>query len=281
MKKHLLLLLLVLAITACKAEKNTHVQASPVLAGETVVLFQTSMGDFRVKLYNETPQHRDNFIKLVQKHTYDGIIFHRIIKSFMIQAGDPTAKDVPPGEPTGAGDVGYTIPCEIVYPQYYHKFGALAAARENDDVNPSRASSGCQFYIVTGQKWTQPKLEFKEKELNDARLKVYYDSIAAKHHEEIVKLRQAKKKNELASLQDEMEKQAKQLLAERPAFKLTPQMVKDYTTIGGTPHLDNEYTVFGEVIEGWDVVDAIQKVRTDRRNRPVDDVTLIKVSIEK
>lgn len=280
MKKLMLLALLILTMGACKAEKKADMYTASVAADETVVLFETSAGNFKVKLYNETPKHRDNFIKLVKNKTYEGIIFHRVIKSFMVQAGDPTAKDVPPGEPCGAGDIGYTIPCEIVYPQYYHKFGALAAARENDDVNPKRESSGCQFYIVTGQKWTQPKLEFKEKELNDARLKVIFDSISSSHHQEIVDLRKAKAVDKLSALQDTMETQAKKKLEENPAFKLTPQMLKDYTTIGGTPHLDNSYTVFGEVVEGFDVINTIQSVRTDRRNRPVDDVTIIKVSIE-
>ncbi|MCQ2239506.1 MAG: peptidylprolyl isomerase [Bacteroidaceae bacterium] len=279
MKKIVLFLLLALTMGACKAEKKGEVYTRSVAEGETVVLFETSAGNFKVKLYNETPKHRDNFIKLVKDKTYEGIIFHRVIKSFMIQAGDPTAKNVPPGEACGAGDIGYTVPCEIVYPKYYHKFGALAAARENDDVNPKRESSGCQFYIVTGQKWTQPKLEFKEKELNDARLKVYFDSISASHHDEIVSLRKAKAVDKLSALQDTMEAQAKQKLQENPAFKITPEMLKDYTTLGGTPHLDNAYTVFGEVIEGFDVINDIQQVRTDRRNRPVDDVTIIKVSL--
>lgn len=279
MKKIVLFLLLALTMGACKAEKKGEVYTRSVAEGETVVLFETSAGNFKVKLYNETPKHRDNFIKLVKAKTYEGIIFHRVIKSFMIQAGDPTAKNVPPGEACGAGDIGYTVPCEIVYPKYYHKFGALAAARENDDVNPKRESSGCQFYIVTGQKWTQPKLEFKEKELNDARLKVYFDSISASHHDEIVSLRKAKAVDKLSALQDTMEAQAKQKLQENPAFKITPEMLKDYTTLGGTPHLDNAYTVFGEVIEGFDVINDIQQVRTDRRNRPVDDVTIIKVSL--
>ena len=131
---------------------------------ETLVLIDTDMGKIKVKLYNETPQHRDNFIKLINEGRYDGLIFHRIIKQFMVQGGDVTSKDAPIDKPLGDGDLGYTVPAEIVYPKYFHKRGALCAARTGDDTNPERASSATQFYIVTGKFFTDMELDKKEVE---------------------------------------------------------------------------------------------------------------------
>ena len=135
MKKITTMLILLLVICACKAEKKMT-PFSTLSDDDTVVLIETSSGEIKVKLYNDTPKHRDNFIKNVKNHMYDGIIFHRVVKNFMIQTGDPSARDVPQGAPAGGGDVSWTVPAEIVYPKYFHKYGALAAARENDDVNP-------------------------------------------------------------------------------------------------------------------------------------------------
>lgn len=278
MKKIIALLVLLLVFCACKAEKKMT-PFSSISDDDTIVLIETSSGDIKVKLYSDTPKHRDNFIKNIKEHMYDGIIFHRVVKNFMIQAGDPSAKDLPQGAPAGGGDVNWTVPAEIIYPKYFHKYGALAAARENDDVNPNKESSGCQFYIVTGTKWTEAKLMSKEKELNDVRQKEYFNKLVKESKDEVAKLRKNKDTVKLLELQDSLERKSEEMLKENPAIKITPEQEMIYSTIGGMPHLDNNYTVFGEVVEGMDIVEAISKVRTDRRNRPVDDITINKITI--
>ena len=197
-----------------------HLQAQEV---ETLVLIDTDMGKIKVKIFNDTAQHRDNFINNVKEHRYDGLLFHRVIKQFMVQGGDISSKDAPIEQHLGDGDPGYTIPAEIVYPKYFHKRGMLCAARTSDDENPERASSGTQFYIVTGKFYTEMEL-------------------------------------------DKMEK------AENRTF--TPEERQAYMLEGGAPHLDNKYTVFGEVIKGMKVVDKIQFVETNEDDRPLKNIKI-------
>ena len=246
---------------------------------ETKVKIETNYGDIVVKLYDETTQHRDNFIKLVEQGTYEGTLFHRVIKDFMIQAGDPESKNAPKGKMLGSGDVGYTVPAEFVYPQYFHKRGVLAATREGDQVNPQRASSGCQFYIVTGRVFNDSTLLSMEQQRNQQRLTVAFNALAQKRMKEIYKLRKAGDQEALMDLQDSLIAQAEKEVAQQPEFRFTPEQVKAYTTVGGTPHLDGEYTVFGEVLEGMDIVDRIQKVKTDRNDRPEEDVVIKKMTL--
>jgi peptidylprolyl isomerase len=246
---------------------------------ETLLKIETSMGDITVKLYNETPRHRDNFIKLAEEGTYEGTLFHRVIKDFMIQAGDPESKNAPKGKMLGSGDVGYTLPAEFVYPKYFHKKGVLSAARQGDNVNPEKASSGCQFYIVTGQVYSDSTLLSMEQKLNENKLATVFNALAQKHMKDIYKMRKANDEEGLYDLQEKLYAQAEAEVAKQPQFHFTPEQVKAYTTVGGTPHLDNEYTVFGEVVEGMDVVDKIQQVKTDRSDRPQEDVKIIKVSV--
>lgn len=196
---------------------------------ETIILMSTTLGDIKLKLYNETPKHRDNFIKLVNEHYYDSTLFHRVIQGFMIQGGDPNSRKAAPGVMLGNGETGYTIPAEF-NPMLFHKKGVLAAARQGDEVNPKKESSGCQFYIVQGKPCTNADLDNYE-----SRMKT----------------------------------------------KFTPEQRKAYTTIGGTPHLDGNYTVYGEVIEGLDVVDKIAATPVDQMTRPVKDVRIIKAVIVK
>ncbi len=245
----------------------------------TFVKIETTMGDIRVKLYDETPLHRDNFVKLVKEGLYEGTLFHRVIKDFMIQAGDPTSKDAPKGKSLGAGDVGYTVPAEFVYPQYFHKKGALSAARQGDEVNPKKASSGCQFYIVTGKVFNDSTLLSMEQQKNEGRLTAIFNAKAKMYMKEIYKMRKDNDEEGLYALQDTLLAQAEAEAALQPDFHFTPEQMAAYTTIGGTPHLDNEYTVFGEVVEGLDVVDKIQRVKTSPSDRPEDDVRIVRMVI--
>lgn len=271
-----LLTILVCGFVACKSDKKAK-----DMSEETKLKIETTAGDIVVKLYNETPQHRDNFIKLAENGTYEGTLFHRVIKDFMIQAGDPDSKNASKGQMLGAGDVGYTVPAEFVYPKYFHKKGALSAARQGDNVNPEKASSGCQFYIVTGKVYSDSTLLGMEQQMNQMRFNNLFNTLASKHAKDIYKMRKAGDQEGLMNLQDTLIAQVEKQLAGQPEFRFTPEQVKAYTTVGGTPHLDGEYTVFGEVLEGMDVVDKIQRVKTDRNDRPEEDVKIIKVEVLK
>ncbi len=202
-----------------------QVQAQDV---ETLVLIDTDMGKIKVKLFNDTPLHRDNFIKNVKEHRYDGLLFHRVIKQFMIQGGDINSKGAPIEQHLGDGDLGYTIPAEIVYPKYFHRRGMLCAARTGDDENPERASSATQFYIVTGKFFTGMELDKMEK--TEGR------TFTAE---------------------------------ERDAYMLQ----------GGAPHLDNKYTIFGEVVNGMKMVDKIQFVDTNDEDRPLKNISIKSMKI--
>lgn len=193
------------------------------------VEMRTTMGDITLLLYNDTPLHRDNFIKLVNENVYEGLLFHRVIDRFMIQAGDPKSKDAKPGTMLGDGTLGYTIPAEFL-PNHFHKRGALCAARQGDQVNPRKESSSCQFYIAQGQVWGEADLNMME---------------------------------------------------QRFGKKFSPEQRKAYTTVGGTPHLDGDYTVFGEVLKGMEVVDKIAAAPRDKYDRPLEDIRIISVKILK
>ena len=277
MKKIVLILLTIsfCGLIACK----TGTKKGEDMDKETLVKIETTAGDIKVKLYNETPKHRDNFIKLVKDGMYEGTLFHRVIKDFMIQAGDPDSKNAPKGKMLGAGDVGYTIPAEFVYPKFFHKKGALSAARQGDNVNPKKESSGCQFYIVTGKVYNDSTLLSMESQMNENKINVIFNTLAQKHMKEIYKMRKANDENGLYDLQEKLFAEAQEIAAKQPEFHFTPEQIEAYTTVGGTPHLDGEYTVFGEVVEGMDVVDKIQQVKTDRSDRPEDDVKIIKATI--
>lgn len=274
MKKTIILLTLIACCIACTGNRKKNYS----MTNETLVRLETTMGDITVKLYDETPKHRDNFIKLVKEGVYDSTLFHRVIQNFMIQAGDPTSKTANDIAKLGSGDIGYTIPAEFV-PTLYHKRGALAAARQPDNVNPERASSGCQFYIVTGQVFNEDQLIAMEKNMNQARLDTIFQNLARKHMKEIFKMRKADDTAGLLALQDTLERQAKAQQKEEGVRKFTPEQIKIYTSKGGAPHLDGDYTVFGEVVEGMDAVSRIEAVKTNKADRPIENIRILKATI--
>ncbi|MDE5586536.1 MAG: peptidylprolyl isomerase [Muribaculaceae bacterium] len=247
-----------------------------VPAGPTLDI-ATSVGNIKIRLYDDTPQHRDNFLKLAKEGYYDGVLFHRVIDDFMVQTGDPDSKEAPAGAVLGSGGPDYTIPAEIVYPKHYHKYGALAAARTGDEMNPERKSSGSQFYIVTGKKYLPQQLSRMEEMSVQKQLQSYFMDLQRQHMDTIRQLRLAKDSVGLENLRQELIKETE---ANVKPVTMTEEQVRDYTTIGGTPHLDGQYTVFGEVLEGMDTVEKIQKAETDGRDRPKEDIRIISIKVE-
>ena len=246
----------------------------------TKVKLETTLGDIVVELYNETPQHRDNFIKLVKEGYYDGVLFHRVIKDFMIQTGDGNSKNAGPETTLGDGDPGYTIEAEFVYPQYFHKRGALAAARTGDQVNPERRSSGSQFYIVTGKIYSSDELNMMAKRMADMKKQDIFRRLVTENNAKIQQLQQSQDTAGLQALQNELIQQT-EAEAANVAAKFTDEQIDAYTSVGGTPHLDGQYTVFGEVVSGMDVVDKIQNTTTGRMDRPTVDIKIVKATIVK
>ena len=246
----------------------------------TKIRINTTEGDIVVRLYDETPKHRDNFLKLVKEEFFNGTLFHRVIKDFMIQGGDPDSKDAPLGKRLGTGGPGYTIPAEFIYPKYFHKRGALSAARLADQVNPERESSGSQFYIVWGKVYKPQELKQMERQMEMQQEQVIFNQLAQAHREEILNLRRNRDRAGLQQLQDQLVEETQKKSKEIGSPKFTAEQVEAYTSVGGTPFLDNQYTVFGEVEEGLDVVEKIQNVETLRDDRPKKDVSMTMEVVE-
>ena len=266
----------VMMLMPCKAVASQASPAANTKNNMTKVELETSLGKIVVELYNETPQHRDNFIKLVKEGYYDGVLFHRVIKDFMIQTGDGNSKTAGPNTRLGDGDPGYTIEAEFVYPKYFHKRGALAAARTGDQVNPERRSSGSQFYIVTGRIFSSDELQMMIKRMADMQKQNIFRRLIMENQSKIDEMQKNQDNAGIQALQNELIMQTE---AEAAKISLTDEQMNAYTSIGGTPHLDGQYTVFGEVIEGMDVVDKIQNVETGAADRPIEDVKIIKAGV--
>ncbi len=248
---------------------------------ETKVMIITDFGTIKIRLYNETPLHRDNFIKLVKNHYFDSLLFHRVIQNFVIQGGDPDSKNAAPFIELGNGGPGYTIPKEF-NPKLFHKKGVLAAARDSDLENPGQASAGSQFYIVQGHVWNDSLLQVQAKRITRMKL---FNSIVNRsenkkileQYQEFVKTRQT---DSMKYLNDFINKQVDSELPNVPVFTFTDEQMKTYESSGGTPHLDNSYTIFGEIIEGLNVVDEIAKQKTDKNDRPLKDIRMRIVIIQ-
>lgn len=259
MKQFFLLLFILVTTTMCTKEQGT------------VVRLETNQGTIRVRLYDDTPLHRDNFVKLVNEGFYTDKIFHRVIPHFMIQGGD-----------TAAGHfLDYTIPAEFRMPSGFHKRGALAAARFGDDENPEKASSASQFYIVTGEKYSDFGLDALQKERYERLKQRIYNELQLENRDTLKALYREGDKAGIAGLRETILSRAeKQAEARKGETLFTDEQREIYTTEGGTPHLDGEYTVFGEVIDGMDVVGKIEKVPTSGRDRPLEPVIIQKASVE-
>ncbi len=276
MKKYSTLLLSVVIICAMAA-CHMHTKIDP--NKDTLIRMQTTAGEIVIKLYKDTPKHRDNFIKLIDDGMIKGTLFHRVVKDFMIQGGNPESKDAPRGKELGSGGPHYRIPAEIRFPKYFHKRGALAAARESDDVNPLKESSSCQFFIVTGKVYSLDSLIIYQDMRNKYIENMAFEGLAQKHLKKIMQMKKEGDRQGLFKLQQQISTQAKLMASKKGAFQFTPQQIKTYTTIGGAPYLDGNYTVFGEVVSGIDVIDKIQNIPTDRNDRPLKDIKIIKIEV--
>lgn len=240
----------------------------------TRLKIKTTEGDIIIRLYDETPKHRDNFLKLAKEGYFNGTLFHRVIKDFMIQGGDPDSKNAPKGKMLGTGGPDYTIPAEFVYPQYFHKRGALSAARTGDEVNPEKESSGSQFYIVWGKTFKPAELKQMEHQMAMQQEQQVFNQLTREHHEEIMNLRRNRDRVGLQELQDKLIEQTKITCKQQGKPSFTEEQIEVYTNVGGTPFLDNQYTVFGEVEEGLDIVERIQNCDTDRNDRPTENIKI-------
>ena len=265
-------------LMVCASGLFTHTNSQTKQMTNVEIEILTSVGNLTVRLYDETPLHRDNFVKLVADSFYNGVLFHRVINQFMVQAGDPESRNAQPGVMLGAGTPGYDIEAEIRSPKLFHKRGVLAAAREGDETNPQKRSSGSQFYIVTGKVLNAGQLRSFERNRNLEIEQDIKNELMNQNRDTLMALRRARDFSALRQIQDDIVIKADEMLAERK-FALTPEQIEAYSTVGGTPFLDGEYTVFGVVISGMDVVEKIEKSATDRYDRPVEDVRILGMNI--
>jgi len=247
---------------------------------EKKVLVKTPYGNMKIKLYDDTPQHKENFLKLVEEGFYNDLLFHRVIEGFMIQGGDPESKGAEQGKRLGSGGPGYQIPAEINFPEHFHKKGALAAARQGDQANPERKSSGSQFYIVQGETLTSDELDNLEDQMGKRAIQSRMFDKITPYQDSLMAMRQRGDREGFEALISKLEEETKVELGDSAKFVFPDEVREVYTSIGGTPMLDNTYTVFGEVEEGLDVIDSIAAVSTDQMDRPLEDIEMTMEIIE-
>ncbi|MDA3929224.1 MAG: peptidylprolyl isomerase [Prolixibacteraceae bacterium] len=267
MKKTIQTIVLIISIVACTSRSTTAGEGD-----EKIILIKTEYGNMKVKLYNETPLHRDNFIKLVEEKFYDDLLFHRVIKGFMIQGGDPNSKGASAKKRLGGGGPGYEIPAEIKA-GLYHKKGALSAARTGDNANPERKSSGSQFYVVQGKVYDNNALDQFEQKQKFQAVRAEAMKIFRQKKALIQQLQKEGLRDSINAIQIQIQEEAEKKV-DQSQFKINEERRLIYTSIGGTPHLDGAYTVFGEVIEGLNVIDSIANVQTAPGDRPLEDVIM-------
>ncbi len=257
------ILLALLLLPACKGKKNNE-----------LVVVSTPYGEMTIKLYDKTLQHSSNFKKLASEGYFDSLLFHRVIRDFMIQGGDPNSRNAAPGVALGEGDPGYTIEAEIMFPQYFHKKGVLAAARTADQVNPERRSSGSQFYIVQGKVFTDDELDAVEGRINNNTKQQLFYKVLEQFKDSLTIYQKQGDAGKLSALQARILEMVERQSAEKSPFHFPDSIRQVYKTTGGTPFLDNNYTVFGEVVDGLNIIDSIAAVATDERDRPLKDVKM-------
>jgi len=272
----LLILFALLFLGKMTAQNNLNTEDTSHTA---IVLISTQYGDIKIRLSNQTPLHRDNFLKLAQKGFYDSLLFHRIIPGFMIQGGDPYSKHAKQFVVLGDSDIGYTIPAEIT-PNLFHKRGMLCAARDGDDVNPKRASSGCQFYITQGRgPLTDNDLKLYEYRINKKLRTHLKDSLLQTPeykttNQKYQYYKSNKISDSLLTLEKTLDEKINPVYVLTPHYTFTPEQIKAYKKVGGTPHLDGSYTVYGEVLQGMEAVDKISEANTDSHDRPLDNIRM-------
>lgn len=238
---------------------------------ERIVQVETEFGAIKIKLYNETPLHRDNFIKLINEGFYTDLLFHRVIQGFMVQGGDPDSKNAQPGQMLGRGDLGYTVPAEI-NPKFFHRKGVLAAARQGDQVNPEKRSSASQFYILQGKVFRPGELDTLKLKMEESRKMALMQAKVKAVEPELNKLGTEGKQDEIMAKINAIRDSVNAEAAKLPPISFSEQQIQAYTTVGGYPSLDNNYTIFGEVVEGMEVIDKIAEQPTDQYNRPQKDI---------
>ncbi len=265
MNKLFSFIFLLILISGCGQDKNDY-----------LVTIKTKYGDMTAILYDETPLHKANFIKLAKEKYYDSILFHRVIEGFMIQGGDPDSKKAQPGQPLGGGGPAYTIPAEFS-PKYFHEKGALSAARQGDNVNPKKESSGSQFYIVQGTVLKQSDVEglkCDQAKLMEGMRQMYQ---SMQHKPLFDSLNQIYSMGDMAAYQSKLyaiAPRVEKVTGLKIFREVNPAKGPIYTTIGGTPQLDGDYTVFGKVIKGLEVIDKIAAVQKDQQYRPLENVVM-------